>query len=777
MLLVRQLTRSILPSRRPISPRNTRVSLCSLCTAAHHADDWQRDGSRLVDGVTVVDTVHSAVNAIKVLVELPRSKWVAWSPQLAKSNHRKADPVTWKTLSAFAGEDVDFGNGPHLFIPICTGRAVDEQVCGLMKNYFQDMHCSKLWYDYALGARIVDDYGIELNGLVADLRHMLQIINNAGAITDLDMVSEAYLDKKTWRYVETLMIRNGLKPSIRGKRPWDTAGKLCIDDSWIARAAADAVLVHDLGMKLRTELESSVMHGYNSPEEYKHRVFNLYEAYSNLLGPCAKELLAIERRGIHIDRDVVQDKKHNFEAESRFLLSRFLDWATQHSPDARMMNVNSASQLRQLLFAPCQNIHVKMRSMPTSDTFILTHPEAVDSTEGATASRRRKTRKRITLIGAGKQAHVFTKAGWPAVSEKALRKVVGYPRAGNPSFGCHTDKQFCYAVDDLLRSKTLQKLSLTTPASRNDYGMQAGNRVKLAHFVDSDSGKIMCDDSMAVLHGKALKAAPGYVILSAKYKQLDMHALGILSKCDAFLDRLSSGFDFNAMGAVLVFNNARQAVVDGRCIVEEMGIVDQDESASNIIRNCFPVEYQLMEDMDRFVVNGGNIHNLTKQMGVARGKAADMANTWYDAFEGVAHWRSACLELANEQGFIETMMGRRRRTDKLSSRTRRVRENAQSAAVRFAILGSAGEIVMAAVLKLAANETVNALGWRVVCVNADEVILEGPAYSAEIAAPFIEEDMLAPFAFELDAAMKIDLRVVATAADDETSDLYHSYRE
>lgn len=91
--------------------------------------------------------------------------------------------------------------------------------------------------------------------------------------------------------------------------------------------------------------------------------------------------------------------------------------------------------------------------------------------------------------------------------------------------------------------------------------------------------------------------------------------------------------------------------------------------------------------------------------------------------------------------------------------------HAQRAAINAPLQGSAADLVMAAMVRLHQNRMLRVLGWRIVLQVHDEVILEGPKDSAEMALPVVVEMMKNPIEANLLVDLTVDAKIAKTWYD------------
>ena len=100
-----------------------------------------------------------------------------------------------------------------------------------------------------------------------------------------------------------------------------------------------------------------------------------------------------------------------------------------------------------------------------------------------------------------------------------------------------------------------------------------------------------------------------------------------------------------------------------------------------------------------------------------------------------------------------------------NSKIKQFREQAERAAINAPLQGSAADLVMAAMLKLHSNRVLNSLGWRTILQVHDEIVLEGPVESADIALGIVKDDMKHPVDFPLLLDLSVDASIATSWFD------------
>lgn len=119
----------------------------------------------------------------------------AWDTETIGINAKDESPVGKGTVicaTAFLGPDVDFGNGPRLFI---DNYADSEDVILEFKEYFEDERYLKCWHNYGYDRHILFNHGIDCRGFGGDTMHMARLCDPSRMQYSLAKLSEALNDE------------------------------------------------------------------------------------------------------------------------------------------------------------------------------------------------------------------------------------------------------------------------------------------------------------------------------------------------------------------------------------------------------------------------------------------------------------------------------------------------------------------------------------------------------------------------------------------------------
>lgn len=207
---------------------------------------------------------------------------------------------------------------------------------------------------------------------------------------------------------------------------------------------------------------------------------------------------------------------------------------------------------------------------------------------------------------------------------------------------------------------------------------------------------------------RAIIAPSGSQLLSADYSQIDLRVLAHITRDPGLVDAFERGEDIHAVTAAEVFGVASGAVTP-----------ELRRRAKAIV---FGVAYGMSE------------HGLAGQLGIPREEARSFIGLYYARFPRVREYMLRIVEEARRDGFVTTVLNRRRYLPDLQSRNRAVREAAERVAINTPIQGSSADIIKLAMLEIVRQVLPAFPGARMTLQIHDELLFEVPeAVSVRVA--------------------------------------------
>lgn len=235
----------------------------------------------------------------------------------------------------------------------------------------------------------------------------------------------------------------------------------------------------------------------------------------------------------------------------------------------------------------------------------------------------------------------------------------------------------------------------------------------------------------------AFVAKPGHKLLIADYDQIELRCIAHLAEDPGLLEAFRAGDDIHTATAAKVFDIAP----------EDVHVEERSKAKM--------VSYGLAYGMESY--------GLAQRLNIPVGEAAEILDSYFEAFPSVKQYMDDTVEEARERGYTETLFGRRRQIPELSSGNRQVRMAGERQAMNAGIQGLAADIFKVALVRLDERLEEAGLESRIVLQVHDEIIVEAPDREVDEASALMRETM--EDAFELAVPLAVDLQVADTWAD------------
>nr|WP_167063912.1 MULTISPECIES: DNA polymerase I [unclassified Pantoea] len=197
---------------------------------------------------------------------------------------------------------------------------------------------------------------------------------------------------------------------------------------------------------------------------------------------------------------------------------------------------------------------------------------------------------------------------------------------------------------------------------------------------------------------QAFVASPGYKLLAADYSQIELRIMAHLAKDEGLLHAFRNDLDVHRATAAEVFGVALENVT-----------TDQRRSAKAI-------NFGLIYGMSAF--------GLAKQIGVDRKQSQDYIDRYFARYPGVLAYMERTRAQAAEQGFVETLFGRRLYLPDINAKNPALRKGAERTAINAPMQGTAADIIKRAMVNVDNWLQASGLDARVILQVHDELVLE-----------------------------------------------------
>ncbi len=230
-------------------------------------------------------------------------------------------------------------------------------------------------------------------------------------------------------------------------------------------------------------------------------------------------------------------------------------------------------------------------------------------------------------------------------------------------------------------------------------------------------------------------AAPGNVLVSADYSQVELRVLAHIAGEPALEEVFVRGEDVHTATASQVFGKAPSE------------LTPMDRSKSKMIN------YGIVYGLSDF--------GLADRLNIPREEAKAFIDAYLERFPRVAAFIAATIAQATEQGHVTTLFGRRRQIPELKARNWQVRSLGERLAVNTVIQGTAADVMKLAMIGCAQALRESGLTTRMILTIHDELLFEGPPEEADDVRALVQRAMIAPWG-ERTPPLAVDIGVGAS---------------
>jgi len=229
---------------------------------------------------------------------------------------------------------------------------------------------------------------------------------------------------------------------------------------------------------------------------------------------------------------------------------------------------------------------------------------------------------------------------------------------------------------------------------------------------------------------KAFVPIKGFKLLAADYSQVELRVIASVSKDKNMIESFMNGEDIHSRTAKEIFN-----------------LDSLDEVTLNHRRKAKEVNFG--------IPYGVSAYGLASRLGISNNEGKEMIDQYFDRFPGIKKYIDETVLFAKENGFVTTLMGRRRYIPEINSSNWNVRGFAERTAINMPIQGTAADIIKLAMIDIHSYLQSNDLKSRMLLQVHDELIFEISESESEIVPAKIKK--LMEDAFELAVPLEVDM--------------------
>ena len=232
----------------------------------------------------------------------------------------------------------------------------------------------------------------------------------------------------------------------------------------------------------------------------------------------------------------------------------------------------------------------------------------------------------------------------------------------------------------------------------------------------------------------AFVATQGHQLVSADYSQIELRILAHIADIPQLKKAFAEGLDIHAMTASEMFG---------------VPVAGMDPS---IRRRAKAINFGIIYGISAF--------GLANQLGISREEAGAYIKRYFERFPGIRDYMETTKKFVRENGYVETIFGRKAHYPAINSKNPSERAFMERAAINAPIQGSAADIIRRAMIRMEASLAEHRLNARMLLQVHDELIFEVPEKEVAKTIPVIQRVMVdAPSpALMLTVPLQVDAR-------------------
>jgi DNA polymerase-1 len=235
----------------------------------------------------------------------------------------------------------------------------------------------------------------------------------------------------------------------------------------------------------------------------------------------------------------------------------------------------------------------------------------------------------------------------------------------------------------------------------------------------------------------AFVSVPGHKLVSADYSQIELRVLAHVADIPQLTQAFADEVDIHAMTA------------------SEMFGVPVAEMPAEVRRRAKAINFGIIYGISAF--------GLANQLAIERSEAGEYIRRYFERFPGIRDYMEATKAFARENGYVETIFGRRAHYPEIRASNPQMRAFNERAAINAPIQGSAADIIRRAMIRIDPALEKAGLAGRMLLQVHDELIFEVPDAEVEATIPIVTSIM--EHAAMPALSMRVPLKVDARAAD------------
>jgi len=221
----------------------------------------------------------------------------------------------------------------------------------------------------------------------------------------------------------------------------------------------------------------------------------------------------------------------------------------------------------------------------------------------------------------------------------------------------------------------------------------------------------------------------GWTLLAADYSQIELRLLAHLSGDPAFVEAFRAGGDIHKQTAAIIFD------------------VSIDDVTAEMRSRAKTINFA--------TIYGQGARALSQQLKIEHAEARAFITRYFERFSGIRRYLDSMVEFARENGYVQTIFGRRRYIPELRERNFNIRAFGERVAANSPIQGSAADLIKIAMIRIDKQLTEQGFNAKMLLQVHDELVFEAPPDELPRLADLVRKEM--ENAAELSVPLVVDV--------------------
>ena len=294
-------------------------------------------------------------------------------------------------------------------------------------------------------------------------------------------------------------------------------------------------------------------------------------------------------------------------------------------------------------------------------------------------------------------------------------------------------------IDKIIEYRTLTKLYTTYIESLGNYILEDGKihtiytqtltRTGRLSSIEPNLQNIPIRYEYGKLIRKAFVPSENSIILDGDYSQIELRIMSDMANVDSLIDAFKRGIDIHTKTASDIFH------------------VSENEVTSKMRRIAKAVNFGIIYGISSF--------GLSENLGITPKEAKMFIDNYFESYPGIKEYMDKTIEKAYNDGYVKTLMGRRRYIEELKNKNIFIRKSGERIALNTPIQGTSADIIKKAMIDISKEFKKRNIKSKMILQVHDELVFDCLKEEVDEVSSIVKD--LMENAVELNVPLKVDL--------------------